>query len=132
MRWPGRELVVLRTAVTIVLSLLIGQAGWAAAFLGGDPAWYDQHRFFAPVTAIAAVLMGLCFVAYRRTAGGVLLGLAALVVVMIFAQYLIGTLGMAAPHIFLGVLTAMAGTALTSWTYRRRLPVTVPEGTGNG
>lgn len=123
MRFPVHpHLLVLRSLVTVELSLLIGQAGWAAAGLGRDPGWLSLHALFALPTLAVAVLTLIGHLVLRRTAGPVCLGLAAAVTVMTTAQYVLGEGQVLDVHIFTGVLTLMVATALTSWTYRLPAP----------
>lgn len=117
------HLLVLRSIVTLELSLLIGQAGWAAAGLGGAPGYFRMHAAFALLTLIFGLANALVYVALRRTAGLVCLVLALLLAAMLIAQYALGEARTLGPHIFLGVLTIMTATALTSWTYRLPQPV---------
>lgn len=116
------HLLVLRTIVTLELSLLIGQAGWAAAGLGGEPRYFRMHAAFALLTWIFGIANALVYVALRRTAGLVCLVLALLLAAMSIAQYALGEAHVLGAHIFLGVLTVMTATALTSWTYRLPSP----------
>ena len=122
------HLMVLRTLITLELSLLIGQAGWASAGLGRDPGWFRLHAGFALPTLLGAWLCLIAYLLLRRTAGPVCVGLAGLLAAMAAAQFALGELAVPDVHIFLGVLTLMVATALTSWTYRlpgpvaRRLP----------
>lgn len=121
---PHPHLVWLRSAATVVLSCIIGQAGWAAALLGGEPRYLVHHQVGAWVTLTAAVLSAVVYLVLRRSAGPVNVGLALAVAVLVAVQLSLGELGEAfrALHIFTGVLLAMLATALTSWTYRHRLP----------
>jgi hypothetical protein len=118
---PHPHLVVLRTAATLLLSCLIAQAGWASAFLGGEDRFFRHHQVGAWVTLSVAVLTAVVYLALRRSAGPVNLGLAVAVAVLVTVQYWLGESGDRALHIFVGVLLAMLGTALTSWTYRHAL-----------
>lgn len=120
---PHPHLIWLRSAATVLLSCLIAQAGWASAFLGGEGRYLDHHRVGAWVTLVVAVLSALVYVVLRRSAGPVNVGLALAVAVAVTVQATLGELGgHRALHIFLGVLLTMLGTALTSWTYRHRMP----------
>ena len=120
---PHPHLIWLRSAATVLLSCLIGQAGWASAFLGGETRYLPYHQVGAWVTLAVAVLSALVYVVLRRSAGPINVGLALAVAVAVTVQVTLGELGgHRALHIFLGVLLAMLGTALTSWTYRHRLP----------
>jgi hypothetical protein len=123
---PHPHLIVLRSAATVVLSCIIGQAGWAAAFLGDDPGYRLHHQIGAWVTLAACIGSAVVYLVLRRSAGPVNVALAVLVAVAAAAQYALGDAGVTAPHIFLGVLLAMLGTALTSWTYRHEIPTDVP------
>ncbi|MGO0575763.1 hypothetical protein [Ornithinimicrobium panacihumi] len=123
---PHPHLIWLRSAATLLLSCIIGQAGWAAALLGGEGQYAVHHRVGAWVTLAVAVLTALVYAVLRRSAGPVNLWLAVVTVLAVVAQFTLGELGPdhRALHIFLGVLLAMLGTALTSWTYRHRMPET--------
>lgn len=119
---PHPHLIVLRTVATIVISCLIAQAGWAAAFLGGDSQYQAYHRVFAWVVLAACVAAAAAYLILRRSAGPVNVILAVLLAVGAAVQYALGETGLTAVHIFLGILLMMLGTALTSWTYRHTLP----------
>ena len=121
---PHPHLIVLRSAATLLLSCLIGQAGWAAALLGGESRYATFHAVGAWVTLGVALLTTAVYVVLRRSAGAVNVSLAVVTAVAVVAQVALGEAGPdhRALHIFLGVLLAMLGTALTSWTYRHRMP----------
>ena len=106
------------------LSVLIGQAGWAAAGIGDDPSYFGTHRWWAWLTVAVCVGSLVTYVVLRRSAGPVLLVLAAVVAVLPLVQIALAGSGLVALHVFVGVLTVMVGTALTSWTYRHTLPST--------
>ena len=117
---PHVTLIVLRTAATLALSAVIGQAGWAAAFLGGESQYRAAHEVGAVVTLVTLVVTVVLYLVLRRYAGTVSTVLAVVLAVMGAAQYALGEGGIVSEHIFLGVLTAMVATALTSWTFRHR------------
>lgn len=119
---PHPHLIVLRSAVTVVLSCLIGQAGWAAAFLDGQDRYLHHHQVGAWVTLVAAVLSAVVYLVLRRSAGPVNTTLAVLLALAVTVQLALGESDQRALHIFLGVLVVMLGTALTSWTYRHDMP----------
>lgn len=119
---PHPHLVVLRSAVTVLLSCIIGQAGWAAAFLGGDLGYVRHHQVGAWVTLVVALVTAVVYVVLRRSAGRVNVALAVLLAAALAVQTVLGASGMRELHIFVGVLVAMLGTALTSWTYRHAMP----------
>lgn len=123
---PHPHLIVLRSTATIVLSALIAQAGWASAFLGGEPRYLRHHQVGAMVTVAICIASALVYLLLRRSAGPVNVVLAVLVAVLAGVQYALGDASAVAVHIFLGILLAMTGTALTSWTYRHRMPVDSP------
>lgn len=122
---PPLPLIVLRSVVTVVLSALIGQAGWAAAFIGGGD-YRTHHRVGAWVTLGLCIAAAVVYVAIKRVAGPVNVTLAVLLAVAASVQFALGQSGQTSVHIFLGVLLVMLGTALTSWTYRHVLPTTEP------
>lgn len=119
---PHPHLIILRTAATVVLSCLIAQVGWAAAFLGGEQQYFGYHRVGAWVTLAVTVAGAVVYLALRRSAGPVNVTLAVLLAVAVVVQFTLGEIGETGLHIFLGILIAMLGTALTSWTYRHVLP----------
>ncbi|MCC2593613.1 hypothetical protein LKO27_09360 [Tessaracoccus sp. OS52] len=119
---PHPHLIVLRSVATVVLSCLIGQAGWAAAFLGGENAYRVHHEVGAWVTLAATIIGAVVYVILRRSAGTVNVVLALVLAVAVVLQYALGEADATALHIFSGVLIVMLGTALTSWTYRHRMP----------
>lgn len=132
---PHPHLIALRLAATVLLSAVIGQAGWAAAMLGGESRFARFHEVGAWVTLGIALLCVLTYVVLRRSAGPVNLWLAVGLVAGIATQIGLGETGQRALHIFVGVLIAMLATALTSWTYRHKMPETeglsgVPGGAG--
>lgn len=126
LQMPHPHLVVLRTAVTLVLSCLLGQAGWAAAFLGGEERYYRYHQIGAWVTLAVTVASTIVYLVLRRSAGPVNVTLAVLLAVAVAAQLGLGEAHARSLHIFVGVLVVMLATALTSWTYRHVLPSAPP------
>ena len=119
---PHPHLIILRTAATILLSAVIAQAGWASALLGGAGDYLRHHQVGAWVTLVVAIGSALVYLALRRSAGAVNVGLALAAAVAVTVQFTLGELGVRAWHIFLGILTVGLVTALTSWTYRHVLP----------
>lgn len=119
---PHPHLVVLRSVVTVVLSALIAQAGWAAAFLGGESGYRVHHQVGAWVTVGICVAAAVVYVVMRRSAGAVNVTLAVLLAAAAAAQFALGEVRATSAHIFVGVLLGMLATALTSWTYRHTLP----------
>lgn len=119
---PHPHLIVLRSAATIVLSCLIAQVGWAAAFLGGEGQYVAYHRVGAWVTLSVTVAAAAIYLFLRKSAGLVNIVMSVLLAVIVVVQFTLGEIGETGLHIFLGVLIAMLGTALTSWTYRHAMP----------
>lgn len=122
---PHPRLIILRSVATVIISCLIGQAGWASAFLGGSGEYRPYHRVGALVTVIVSILGAVVYLVMRRSAGVVNVVLAVLLAAAVVAQYLLGNAGATSLHIFWGVMLVMLGTALTSWTYRHELPASV-------
>ncbi len=123
---PHPHLIILRTAATVVISCIIGQAGWAAAFIGGAGNYFPHHQVGAVVTVVVSILSAMVYLILRRSAGAVNVGLAVVLAVAVVAQYAMGEADMTSLHIFWGVLIVMLGTALTSWTYRHHMPDDAP------
>lgn len=98
--------------------------------LGGEPRYARFHEVGAWVTLAVAVIAALTYVVLRRSAGPVNLWLAVGLAAAIVLQISLGETGQRALHIFSGVLIAMLATALTSWTYRHKMPGS--EGTSTG
>ncbi|MHA6513661.1 hypothetical protein [Tessaracoccus sp. Z1128] len=119
---PHPHLITLRTLATLVLSCLIGQAGWASAFLGGQSGYRTHHEVGALVTLVVTVVAAVVYVVLRRSAGVVNVVLAVAMALLVSIQYLLGSAGTTSAHIFVGVLSVMLATALTSWTYRHAMP----------
>lgn len=120
---PHPHLIILRTVATLIISCLIGQAGWAAAFLGGSGEYRPHHRVGAVVAVAVSILGAVVYLVMRRSAGLVNVSLAVLLAAAVVVQYLLGSAGTTSLHIFWGVMLVMLGTALTSWTYRHEMPV---------
>ena len=118
MTLPSPVMMLLRLVATIEISAVIAQAGWAAAFLGGQ----EQYEFFHSTGAIMTIVIcvggALVYLAFRRHAGPVNVALAVALAAALGVQYALGESHEVGPHIFFGVLIAMLVTALTSWTYR--------------
>lgn len=123
---PHPHLIILRTAATIVISCLIGQAGWAAAFIGGAAKYRTYHEVGAVIALVVSILGAVVYLVLRRSAGTVNVALAVGLAAAVGAQYAMGQAGKASLHIFWGVLLVGLGTALTSWTYRHTMPDEVP------
>lgn len=119
---PHPRLIALRSAATLLLSAVVAQAGWAAAFLGGEPGYRAFHEVGAWVTVALVVACAVVYLVLRASAGPVNVTLAVVIAVLVAVQTGLGSSGVTAPHVFLGVLIAMLATALTSWTYRHSLP----------
>mgnify|MGYP003488172622 CR=1 FL=1 len=119
---PHPHLIALRSAATLLISAVIGQAGFAAAAIGRDKSFFAFHVIGSGVTLTLAIACAVCFTVLRRTAGPVLLWLAWSTAAAIVLQFVLGKLEVADVHIFLGVLIAMLATALPSWTYRHPAP----------
>ncbi len=119
---PHPHLIWLRTAATLLISAVIAQAGFAAAFIGRDKSYFPYHAIGAGVTLTLAIGCAICFTVLRTTAGPVLLWLVWTTAAAIVVQFVLGKLEIADVHVFLGVLIAMLATALTSWTYRHHAP----------
>lgn len=121
MQMPHPHLIVLRSVATLELSAIIGQAGWAAAWLGGEGDYFPYHQVGAWVTLVLCAVGAVVYLVLRRSAGPVNTWLAVTLAVLVVIQFLLGEHHATAMHIFLGVLIAMVATALTSWTYRHQL-----------
>lgn len=119
---PHPHLIVLRSAATLVLSAVVAQSGWAAAWLGGRSRYLAFHEVGAWVTLVVVLAVVGVYLVLRRSAGPVNVALALAVGVAVVVQVGLGFSHVVDAHVFLGVLIAMLATALTSWTYRHSLP----------
>lgn len=119
---PHPHLIVLRSAATLVLSAVVAQSGWAAAFIGGRSRYLAFHEVGAWVTLVVVLAAVAVYLVLRRSAGPVNVALAVAVGAAVVVQAALGFSRVVDVHVFLGVLIAMLATALTSWTYRHSLP----------
>lgn len=114
-------LLALQVGATILMSLAIGQAGLAAAFIsaGGSESLVAAHAINAWLVAAVTIALVILAVLYRRAGGPrwPLLAVAIVAVVEV-AQIVLGRLGIAGAHIFLGVLFVTMATLLTSYLFR--------------
>ncbi|GAB48506.1 hypothetical protein [Mobilicoccus pelagius] len=115
---PSVPMIVARLVATLELSLVVGQAGWASAFLAGESQCRPHHAVGAILTLVTCLVGALVYIVLRQWVGRVNLVLAVTMAVLAGVQYALGEAAAVAAHIFLGVLVAMTATALTSWTYR--------------
>ena len=121
-RAPARRprlLVAIQTGATVLMSLAIGQAGLAAAFLTGHRQLKEVHALngILLVAVTVATLVGA--VLYQRQGGPRWPVLAAgLLLVWEAVQITLGELDVAGAHIFLGVLFVVLATLYTSYLFR--------------
>jgi hypothetical protein len=119
---PARRpkmLVVLQTEATVLMSLAIGQAGLAAAFLTGHKPLKEVHELngFLLVAVTLLTLVGALL--YQRQGGPRWPVAAAVLLLVVEAlQIVLGELDVAGAHIFLGVLFVAAATLYTSYLFR--------------
>ena len=119
---PARRpplLLALQAGATILMSLAIGQAGLAAGFLSGSPGLKVVHGINAYLLITVTVGLLILAVLYQRSGGPrwPLLAVGIVAVVEII-QIILGRLGVAGAHIFLGVLFVVMATLLTSYLFR--------------
>ena len=101
------------------MSLAIGQAGLAAAFLTGQKALKQVHEINAYVLAALAVAMLLTAIGYRRAGSPAWVPWASgLLLLLLALQITLGTLKVAGVHIFLGVIFVTLATLFTSYLFR--------------
>jgi len=121
-RVPARRpplLILVQTAATVLMSLAIGQAGLAAAFLTGSRSLKEWHEFNGFLLAAVTVLTLVAAVLYQRGGGPRWPVAAAVLLVLVEAvQITLGEAGAAGAHIFLGVLFVAAATLYTSYLFR--------------
>lgn len=112
-------LIAIQTEATLLMSLAIGQAGLAAAFITGRDALKKVHEINAFVVGTLVVITLLTAIAYRRTGGPRWpVGVSALLVVLTAAQITLGLIEVAGAHIFVGVLYVVSVTLFTSYLFR--------------
>lgn len=101
------------------MSLAIGQAGLAAAFITGRDALKEFHEINAFVVGTLVVATLLTAIAYQRSGGPrwpVLIS--GLLVLLTIAQISMGLTEVAGAHIFVGVLYVVSVTLFTSYLFR--------------
>lgn len=114
-----RQLIALQTEATIFMTLAIGQAGLAAAFISKQATVKNIHELNGFVLAGIALIMVLTAVLYRRAGGPIWAVLAAgLLFVLIIAQISLGELKVVGLHIFLGVIDVVLAVLFTSYLFR--------------
>ncbi len=112
-------LIALQTEATILMSLSIGQAGLAAAFISKQAATKGLHEANAFVLLGLAVITVLTAILYQRRGGPIWMPLAAvLLLILIGAQIGLGESKVAGVHIFLGVIYVVLATLFTSYLFR--------------
>lgn len=112
-------LIAIQTEATLLMSLAIGQAGLAAAFITGRDALKEVHEVNAFVVGTLVVVTLVTAIAYRRSGGPrwpVLVS--ALLVALTAAQIAMGLVEVAGAHIFVGVLYVVSVTLFTSYLFR--------------
>ncbi len=111
--------MLVQTEATVLMSLAIGQAGLASAFLTGHKALKDVHEVNGFVVAALTVATVVSAFLYTRRGGPRwTVAAAALLLVVEVAQIGLGEADAAGPHIFLGVLFVVAATLYTSYLFR--------------
>jgi CHASE2 domain-containing sensor protein len=112
-------LVLLQTAATVLMSLAIGQAGLAAAFMTGHRSLKQVHEVNGFLLVAVTVATLVAAVLYQRS-GGPRWPVAATVLLIVVEalQITLGEVEAAGAHIFLGVLFVAAATLLTSYLFR--------------
>ena len=114
-----RLLVVVQTGATLLMSLAIGQAGLAAAFMTGHRALKEVHALNGLLLAAVTVATLVATILYQREGGPRWPVLAAgLLLVWEAVQITLGELDVAGAHIFLGVLFVVVATLFTSYLFR--------------
>ena len=112
-------MITLQTEATIFMSLSIGQAGLAAAFISKQAAVKNIHEINAFVMGGLAVVMLVTAIFYRRSGGPLWVVLAAgLLVIVIVTQISLGELKVVGVHIFLGVIYVVLAVLFTSYLFR--------------
>lgn len=112
-------LIAIQTEATLLMSLAIGQAGLAAAFITGRDALKQFHEINGFVLGGLIVITLLTAVGYHRSGGPrwpVLVS--ALLVVLTGAQITMGLVEVAGVHIFVGILYVVSVTLFTSYLFR--------------
>ena len=118
--------IALQTEATLLMSVAIGQAGFAAAFIGGQKGYKAVHAINAWLVVAATVVLLVTAVVYARRGGPRWPAAASLGLLVVEAvQITLGEVELVAVHVFLGVLFVSMATALTSYLFRlsfRRRP----------
>jgi hypothetical protein len=132
---PARRpplLVLVQTAATLLMSLAIGQAGLAAAFMTGQSSLKQVHAVNGFLLAAVTVATLVCAVLYQRRGGPRwMVAAAALLLLLEAIQITLGETGGTGAHIFLGVLLVTATTLYTSYLFRPGFSTSRRRRTGN-
>lgn len=111
--------MLVQTEATVLMSLAIGQAGLAAAFLTGQKPLKEVHAINGLLLVVVTVATLVGAVLYQRQGGPRWPVAAAVLLIVVEAlQITLGELDLAGAHIFLGVLFVAASTLYTSYLFR--------------
>ena len=110
---------MIQTGATVLMSLAIGQAGLAAAFLTGHRALKEVHAINGLLLVAVTVATLIGTVLHQRQGGPRWPVLAAgLLLAWEAMQITLGELDVAGAHIFLGVIFVVLATLFTSYLFR--------------
>ncbi|MGX1881778.1 hypothetical protein [Streptomyces sp. NPDC055287] len=118
---PGapRALVFYRASATLLFLMTLVQVGLGAGYIGGDYESIDMHDVNARVLIVLALLTLITAIWLRRAGGPVrAVAVAAVMLVALVAQMMLGMERVVAVHVTLGVIIFAAVTVLLmrAWT----------------
>jgi hypothetical protein len=120
---PGWIVGLMRVVVTLWAVLVFIQPVLAGQFLDGNDDLVAVHGMNAGFVLLIALVMFIVAVLLWRPGRGAAwpVGASALLLVVVFAQSILGGFGLLAVHVPLGVLLFGSAVAMLGWVWSRRI-----------
>ena len=120
---PGWIVGLMRVVVTLWAVLVFIQPVLAGQFLDGNDDLVAVHGMNAAFVLLIALVMFIVAVLLWRPGRGAVwpVGASALLLVVVFAQSILGGFGLLAVHVPLGVLLFGSAVAMLGWVWSRRI-----------
>jgi hypothetical protein len=122
---PGWIVALMRVVVTLWAALVFIQPVLAGQFLDGNDDLVAVHGMNAAFVLLIALVMLIGAVLLWRPGHGAAwpIGATALLLILVFAQSVLGGSGLLAVHVPLGVLLFGSAVAMLGWVWSRRIRV---------